>query len=76
MFYFSMIEGEETRHQLRNLYNACKEIANHADAIVICAKQNKPKARLVAFWCGWEHKVKAGFGATPQEREAIRDYRL
>ena len=76
MYYFSVIQGKETRHELCELYAACKQIANQPDAVVICAKQKKPKSRLVAFWCGWEHKVKPGFGATRIEREAITDYRL
>lgn len=57
------------------LYAACKAILHTSDAEVV-ADTHRTQPRLVAFWCSWDNKVKAGFGATNIERDAITDYRL
>lgn len=47
------------------LYQACKKIVGVVGGNVVFG------SRLVAFWCGHEKKVKAGFGALPNERIQI-----
>lgn len=47
------------------LYQACKKIVNVHGGNVIYG------CRLVAFWCSYDKKVKAGFGALPDERTQI-----
>lgn len=54
-----------------SLYEACKRTVGIDGGIVI-----EGKGRLVAFWCSHQKIVKAGFGATPDERSHIKNYLL
>lgn len=52
-----------------SLYEACKRTVGVQGGIVI-----EGKGRLVAFWCSYHKIVKAGFGATPDERTNIKNF--
>lgn len=50
------------------LYTACKDIQEEINGCVFNAHGN-----LVAYWCAWENKVKAGHGACDIERKEINE---
>lgn len=52
------------------LYNACDKIRNKRGGIVL------QKKRMVAFWDGWNKKVRPGPQATEEQKQAVIDYRL
>ncbi len=65
-------ESTGKRETRETLYEAARDIVNTAGGIVVGGTD----ARLVAFWCAHDHKIKAGFGATDTERTMIADYGL
>ncbi len=65
-------QSDRRIEQHETLYEACRAIVQSGDGIVLAGTSNA----LVAFWCAYDGKVKAGVGANDIEREAIDDYRL
>jgi hypothetical protein len=54
------------------LYTACEAIQGKSGGLVLTNRDNK----LVAFWCDYHKRVKAGFGSTPYESDKIWNYYL
>ena len=54
-----------------SLYDACNKALAVDGGIVI-----EGRGRLVAFYCSYHKKIKAGFGALPYERSQIENFVL
>jgi len=55
-------------------WTLCRNIQGVPGGIVVA--RSGGKWRLVCFWCEHDKKVKAGFGATDQERTAVANFGL
>lgn len=53
------------------LYGACASIQGEENGIVF--KIRFGKQELVAFWCSYDKKIKAGFQASEYERKIIEE---
>ena len=68
--YRIITEGQKKAFTASTLYAGCKSLINLKGGALI------NDGALVAFWCAWDCRVKAGFKATETERQAINDYGL
>jgi hypothetical protein len=74
MYYKTAIERKGITSKDNTLYAACKTIQGVSGGIVL--EYSKYRNRLVAFWCDYEKRVKAGFGANDYEKSQIWNYFL
>lgn len=51
------------------LYTACASIKDEENGVVL--ERRFGKLELVAFWCSYDKKIKAGFQASEYERNII-----
>ena len=57
-----------------HLYTACRDVQNEENGVVF--RRVSGKLELVAFWCAWDKKVKAGFQATEMEKSQIWNFHI
>ena len=68
-------KGYRSRFDGNELYKACRSIRNITGGLVLDGSKYR-KNRLVAFWCDYDKRVKAGFGASDYEKDCIWNYFL